>query len=381
MRIIVSAKIANTTVGHIDHALAYAVGLQHLGHEVYLIDYAGRSRCQDKEGKAVPFRHWSGREHFQRVAQSYGLWPRACLVSAERETHGMSFSQAEQIARSADLLVTRSGKIHKLPEIFEAPLRRAFLDGNPGSTQTLFHQQDEDREPLERYENLFTLGFNIGSARSPIPCCGRVWHPLPRPVVLSMYPPRIIDDDSRFTTISSGRGRTTFELAGTFSGEKSDNWLEYLELPRRSGQQMEIALRSEGEQDGGEGEIFRDAGWLISDPGTLRTFADYYRFLAQSRAEFSVAHNRYVAFDTGWFSDRSAAYLACGKPVVVQATGIEPHLPVGTGILTFASLDEAVERIEAVNADYLRHARAARDIAEQYFAAPRVLNKMLAIVG
>ncbi len=381
MRILVTAKIANTTVGHVDHALAYAVGLHELGHEVYLIDYVGRGRCVDAHGGPVPFERWSGCAHFEAVAREYGLWPRAALVGWSRTTHGLPFARLEALAAGADLLITRSGKIHKLAEIFEAPARRAFFDGNPGSTQTLFEHRDPEADPLDRYEHRFTLGYNIGTAASAIPCSGLAWHALPRPVVLSMYPPQICDDGGRFTTVSTWRGRGTFELDGKHSGQKSDNWLDYLDLPRRSGRPMEIALRLQGPEQQRDRRLFTDAGWRLSDPARLRNFADYRRFLAGSRAEFSVAHNRYVAFNTGWFSDRSAAYLACGKPVVVQSTGIERHLPTDRGILTFSTPDEAVDRIAAVDADYLRHARAARDIAEEYFVAQRVLGRMLEIVG
>lgn len=381
MRILVSAKIANTTVGHIDHALAYAVGLQTMGHEVYLVDYAGRGRCVDTAGRSVDFAQWSGRAHFESVAREYGLWPRASLVGWTRETCGLPFDWLAAIAAEADLLITRSGKIHKLPEIFEAPARRAFFDGNPGSTQTLFAQNDVEAEPVDRYEYRFTLGFNIGTAASSIPCSDLDWHALPRPIVLSMYPPRIRDDDAAMTTISTWRGRGIFRLDGAHSGQKSDNWLDYLEVPRRSGQSLAIALRLHGEGADQDRRRFSDAGWQLSDPARLRRFEDYRRFLARSRAEFSVAHNRYVAFNTGWFSDRSAAYLACGKPVVVQSTGIEGHLPTERGILTFTTPDEAVERIAALNADYLMHARAAREIAEEHFAAERVLGRMIELIS
>ena len=108
-----------------------------------------------------------------------------------------------------------------------------------------------------------------------------------------------------------------------------------------------------------------------------RELTDYREYIARSRGEFSVAHNRYVEFNTGWFSDRSALYLACGKPVLVQSTGIEGSLPVGEGLLTFSSLDEAVSGIEAINADYEMHSKAARRIAEQYFDSDRVLTDIL----
>lgn len=378
MRIICTGKIANTTVGHIDHALAYAAGWQRLGHEVYLIEQVGRGRCIDARGAPVSFSEWDGRAHFEAVARGYGLWPRCCLIYKQGQaTHGMSFAQARDVARRSDLLVARSGQIHKLPEIFEPPRRRAFFDGNPGSTQILFHERAAGHDPLDRYEYLFTLGFNIGTPRCSIPTDGLHWRPMPRPVPLSMWPAKFDPRCQRFTTISTWKGRATFEWQGVDSGEKSDNWLQYIDLPAASGQALEVALRIESEDQARDRLMFESRGWVTTDPGELREFADYRDYIGRSRAEFSVAHNRYVEFATGWFSDRSALYLASGKPVLVQSTGIESHLPTGKGLLTFSSMGEAVAGIEAINADYAGHCRAAREIAERHFDSDRVLAAIL----
>ena len=378
MRIICSARIANTTVGHIDHALAYAAGWQRLGHEVYLFEQVGRGRCTGPDGRFVPFSEWSGRTHFEAVARRYRLWPRCCLIYRQGEaTHGMSFAEARAVARRCDLLATRSGQIHKVPAIFEAPRRRAFFDGNPGSTQIRYHEGGDDRDPLERYEFLFTLGFNIGTPRCPLPTDGRAWRALPRPVLLPMWHAAADSRCERFTTISTWKGRATFEWQGVDSGEKSDNWLRFLDLPAASGQALEIALRFESTNHAGDRRLFEEHGWNISDPRALRSLDDYRDFIGTSRAEFSVAHNRYVEFETGWFGDRSPLYLARGKPVLVQSTGCEGHLPMGRGLLTYSSLDEALAGIEAINADYPAHCRAAREIAEEYFDADRVLTEIL----
>lgn len=378
MRIICTGKIANTTVGHIDHALAYAAGWQRLGHEVYLMEQVGRGRCKDKGDETVAFSEWDGREHFESVARYYGLWPRCCLIYKQgEETHGMPFAEAVAVARKSDLLITRSGQIHKVPEIFEAPRCRAYFDGNPGSTQIQFHKHGEDCAPLEHYDFLFTLGFNIGTPQCAIPTNGLHWRPMPRPVLLSMWPGAICAQSQPFTTISTWKGRAIFDWQGKASGEKSDNWLQFLDFPSASGQAVEIALRIESSDEANDRRMFENRGWIITDPAQLHVIDDYREYIGQSRGEFSVAHNRYVEFNTGWFSDRSALYLASAKPVLVQSTGIEGHLPIGKGLLTFSSMDEALSGMETINADYLGHCRAARDIAEQYFDADRILAEIL----
>ena len=208
MRILLSAKLANTSAGHVDHALAYAVGLRELGHEVHVVDYAGRGRCVDAAGRPVPFEAWHGRQHFESIMRRYGLWPAACLVSQHRETHGLAWCDLVRLARQADLLLVRSGKVWKLDEVFEAPRCRVFLDGNPGQTQADFVNAEAGREPLERFEHCCTVGLNIGTATCLAPDAGRTWHRLPRPMVLSMWP-RCVGQPARYTTISTWKGRAT----------------------------------------------------------------------------------------------------------------------------------------------------------------------------
>jgi hypothetical protein len=107
----------------------------------------------------------------------------------------------------------------------------------------------------------------------------------------------------------------------------------------------------------------------------------YQDYLSSSRGEWSVAKNAYVASRSGWFSTRSAAYLAQGKPVVVQDTSFRKYYPVGEGLLAFTTLEEAVSAIESVESDYHRHCDAARSIAENRFAAERVLTELLQSAG
>jgi len=143
-------------------------------------------------------------------------------------------------------------------------------------------------------------------------------------------------------------------------------------------QEFEIFLRIDAGY-GADRRLFVDKGWRLVDPSALRELADYREFISTSRAEFSVAHNRVVQFRTGWISDRTALYLAAGKPALVQSTGFERHLPTGKGLLTFATLEEAARGIEDINRDYLEHCRAARAMAERHFDSDKILGKLLEI--
>ena len=381
MVIICTAKIANTTVGHIDHAMAYAVGFQNLGHKVYVMDYVGSGRCVDGAHQKVPFEQWHGRLHFEKIMKSYGLWPRCCLIYKQGEAaYGMSFKEASRVAKKCDLLITRSGQIHRVPEIFEPPQFRAYFDGNPGMTQYSNHDQGGQFDALDRYEFLFTLGFNIGREDCSIPTDGHRWHPMPRPVILPMWPMGFDHGSKRFTTISTWKGRATFQWGGKESGEKSDNWMHFVDLPLMSGQEFEIAMRMNSSNQKADQALFQGKGWVLTDPRELHDLNGYRQYIGRSRAEFSVAHNRYVEFSTGWFSDRSALYLASGKPVLVQSTGMESSLPTGKGLLTFHTMEEAIAGVEKINKDYRTHCKSAREIAVEIFDSEKILRRILTIV-
>jgi hypothetical protein len=380
MRIIVGTDIAHycRRIGAFDNRMAYIIGLQELGHDVHVMIEVNPKRCHDSNDNLVGFEQWPGRRQFEALAKLYGIWPRCCLLyNHGQATYGMSLADAIKLAKSADLLLNISGKL-KTADILEAVRYRAFIDQAPAKTQ-VYHEEYGIDQGLGHHQHFFTIGLNIGTAACDIPTCDLTWQPIIHPVVLDLWPAWVSDQHQCFTTITNWAGKETFDMQGRFSGEKSDNWFNFIELPKKTPQKLEIALNiGRYERDL---TFFAENGWLLSDPEQQRTFRDYRSYIGNSRAEFSVANNRYVEFHTGWFSDRSARYLASGKPVLVQSTGIEDHLPVGKGLLTFKTMDEAVAGIEMINKDYLAHCRAARAIAEEHFDSDRVLSKMLKQIG
>jgi len=359
--------------------MAYVLGLQQLGHEVYWIADVDTERCYDSNYNRVSFEEWNGKQRFETAAKSYGIWPRSCLIYNHGQvTHGMSLGDAVKVAKTSDLLININGRF-KTPEILVNVRCRAYIDLDPAKTQ-VYHAEYGVDQGLDQHEHFFTVGQNIGTPKCDIPTCGLIWHPLRHPVVLELWPANISDKYRRFTTISSWAGKETFDFKGRFSGEKSDQWQKFVELPKKTGQEMEIALKIHPAYEE-DIKSFNENDWILSDPKQFRSLGDYRRYIANSRAEFSIANNRYVQFNTGWLSDRSARYLASGKPVLVQSTGVEDHLPTGKGLLTFSTLEEAVAGIEAINGDYLAHCQAARALAEAYFDSDKVLSKMLRQIG
>jgi hypothetical protein len=381
MRIIVGSDIAHycQRIGAFDNRMAYIIGLQQLGHDVHVMAEINSKRCHDSNYNPVPFEQWPGRRQFEGLAKQYGIWPRCCvLYNHGQATHGISLTDAIEVAKSADLLLNISGKL-KTPEILEAVKYRLFIDLAPAKTQVYRAEYGID-QGFDQHQYFFTVGLNIGTAACNIPTCDLNWHPIMHPVVLDLWPARVSDQPKRFTTITNWAGKETFKMEGRFSGEKSDNWLKFIDLPKRTQQELEIALKINPGYEN-DGTFFEENGWLLSDPMQLRTLEDYRNYIGNSRAEISIANNRYVQFKTGWFSDRTVRYLASGKPALIQSTGIEDRLPTGKGLLTFTTIDEAVAGIEAINSDYTAHCRASRAIAEEYFDSAKVLSQMLQRIG
>jgi glycosyltransferase involved in cell wall biosynthesis len=164
------------------------------------------------------------------------------------------------------------------------------------------------------------------------------------------------------------------EYRGVNYGQKNIELLKYLDLPRRAGNVFEIAL---GGVDA-PAQPLRDSGWIISEAlAATLTVEAYLDYIGHSRGEFSVAKEAYVKTRCGWFSDRTVAYLASGKPAIVQDTGFRDVLPCGKGLFAFQTTDDVANAVEEIGKDYERHCRAARQMAQEYFDSDKVLRAML----
>ena len=201
------------------------------------------------------------------------------------------------------------------------------------------------------------------------------------PVVLEQWPARSDPGCRRFSTVADWRGSQYAVYDGEAYGGKRREFLHLLLLPRRARLALEPAIYV-GFADSEDLELLLGNKWQVHDPFLVAGDPHSYReFIRHSRAEFSVAKGGYVKSHSGWVSDRTACYLASGKPALVQSTGFEQRLPTGRGLLTFRTFDEAVAGVEAINADYPAHSRAARQLAEEYFDSDKVLGRLLERVG
>jgi len=181
-----------------------------------------------------------------------------------------------------------------------------------------------------------------------------------------------------FTTVGAWRGPfAPIEFGGKRFGLRVHEFRRFLDLPRLTGQRFELALDIH-DADVPDLEMLRRTGWQLINPREVAgNPGDYREFIAMSKAEFMVAKNMYVETKGGWFSERSAEYLASGRPVIAQDTGLAKLYPIGDGLLVFSNLDEARNAVASVVDDYARHSRAARQIAEHKFDSDRVLGVLL----
>jgi hypothetical protein len=316
-------------------------------------------------------------ERFRRMACDFGFGDSFCIIYNDGERYfGLSEQELLAVIRDAELYISVSGHLPEGSPLMAIP-RRAYMDVDPGFRQIWALDSDVH---LERHNFFFTVGQNVGGPDFTIPT--RIaWEPILPPVVLEQWPAVIDPRCECFSTVADWRGSQHALYDGQYYAGKRSEFVKYLRLPRDSGQKMELALCI-GPADFEDLGLLDHNRWSVVDPYLYAGDPWAYReYIQSSRAEFSVAKNGYVRSNSGWISDRTACYLASGKPALVQSTGFEHCLPTGRGLLTFRTLEEAIAGVRSINEDYLGHCQAARRLAEQCFNSDVVLGRILERVG
>jgi hypothetical protein len=348
--------------------LQYVAGLRSLGHDVVVVEPV-------ESGQLAPAGE-VGR-YFRSLPLLDG--GAALLARGSRDTLGLSFAALERFASEADLLINISGMLRD-ERLLEPIPRRLFLDLDPGFNQVW--QETGEEMGIDLHTHFATVGGAVGRDGCPIPTCGRSWiHTLP-PVALEHWP---LDDPAprrdAFTSVGHWRSYGSIEHGGIAYGQRAHSMRELFELPTLSAARFEIALGIHPDERS-DLEALRANGWGLLDPVEVAGSPERYaEFVRGSKAELSIAKSGYVASRSGWFSDRSACYLASGRPVVAQETGFSDFLPTGEGLLVFSTGAEAVEMVAEVEKGLGRHSRAARALAEDRFDARTVLPKLLNELG
>jgi hypothetical protein len=359
--IVVAGALANK-LGHGGEAwvrLSWVLGLQRLGCDVTFIE-------QVREPTAAQ------RDYFDATVDAFGLGDRARLIDEGDATPDEVLSRANE----ADLLVNISGHL-TIDAVLARCTRKAYVDLDPGYTQ-LWHAAGLEGARLSGHDVFFTVGTNIGRPTCELPTGGIEWLGVRPPILLSEWPVEPAGETDRLTTVASWRGAYgRVEHNGKRYGLKVDEFRKVITLPARIPQRLELALDIHAD-DERDLELLRDHGWRLVDPREAAGAPDAFRaYVQQSGGEFSVAQGIYVETSCGWFSDRTACYLASGKPALVQDTGFSATLAAEEGLVAFRTLDDAVAGAESISADYEQHCRAARALAEEEFNSDVVLGRFL----
>lgn len=374
LRVIVAGYIVRGPLGGLVwHHLQYVMGLARLGHDVYFFeDSDDYPSCYDPERNLTDGDPAYGLRFTARTFDRVGLGGRWAYYDAHTSRWlGPCAERAVKICAGADLLLNLSGMNPIRPWLEVIPVR-ALVDTDPAFMQVRHLTDAWSLERAVQHNAFFSFGENIDRPESAIPEDGLPWQPTRQPVVLDAWPVTPGPARGRFTTVMQWNSYAAQEYNGQRYGMKSESFGPFMELPSLVGPILELA------GNGVPRSRLARNGWLVRD--ALEPTRDpwvYQRYIQKSRAEFSVVKHGYVVSQSGWFSERSAGYLASGRPVLAQDTGYPTWLPTGTGVIPFSTPEEAVAGIDEINRRYHLHCRAAREIAAEYFDASQVLTDLI----
>jgi len=376
LKIIVLGYVVRGPIGGMAwHHLQYVLGLKSLGHDVLFLEDSGDyPSCYNPSTHEVGTNPDYGLRFAERAFARLDLT--ACWAYHDahlQRWHGPAMERIANFCDEADVLLNVSGVNPLHGALQEIPIR-VLIDTDPVFTQVR-HLLDRDaHERAAQHNVFFSFGELIELGESMVPDDGFHWQATRQPVVLDAWP---VDDGplaGPFTTVMQWDSYPATEFDGRRFGMKSESFHFVSDLPARVAVPLEIAL---GGRSAPRCELER-GGWRLVDPlAVTRDPWTYQKYLRNSRGEFSVAKHGYVAGRSGWFSERSACYLASGRPAVVQDTGFSRHLPCGEGLWAFTDAETAIESLNQVNVDYRSQCRVARDMATQYFDSAKVLASLL----
>lgn len=344
--------------------LSWVLGLRRLGFDAWLLE-----EC-DAETAAT------GLPFFERTVERFDLGDRAVLIAGGEPTGPLDREALADLAAESVALVNISGNLRD-PQLLQRFRRRAYVDLDPGFTQ-IWDAEGALGNQLGEHDRHFTVGLNLSGEACDVPFAGFEWTPLPPPVLLEEWKPLSPRRFDRFTTVATWRNALGgIEHNGRAYTLKHHQLRRFAGVPAQTGLPFEIALEVHPFESE-EIERLREQGWSVVSPTSVAADPDSFReYVRGSGAEFSVAQGIYAEASTGWISDRTAHYLAAGRPALVQETGLPPGFRPDAGLLTFAEPEDVRDQAEGLLSSYEFHATAARAYAERTFDSDRVLTRML----
>jgi hypothetical protein len=380
--VVLGAMTRYPVAGIIWLTLQYVLGFRRLGYDCYYVEsHGGTPRPFVNDGDDGS----AGAAAFlARLMDRFDLSDRWAFhaLHGDGRCYGLSALELSRLYSSAALIMNLHGATKPRAE-HAATGRLVYVGTDPVLLEIQLREgSPEAYALLEPHVAFFTWAANHGKDDCRLPVSERfTFHPTRQPLVLDQWGTETRGDNDRFTTIAGWKQlwrEITFE-GETYHWSKHYEFLKFLALPSHCGAAFELALTGYEQSDR---ELLQQYGWQVVDAATLSADVDRYRdYIQESSGEFTVAKDQNVRFRTGWFSDRSAAYLASGKPVVTQETGFSSTLPTGRGLFAFSTLQEAAAAVDAIASDYERHRAAARAIAVEYFDHSVVLPALLKECG
>jgi hypothetical protein len=365
--------------------LHYIVGLQRLGHDVFYIEDSARLPYNPVTMEVNNEFDYAAKTLAQLAAEFdfKRRWSFCARYLPGNPTAGLSLKSIRALYREADAILNICGTQEFNDDLLTSD-RILYIESDPGLEQIKVDQGVKAAlKYLHRHHALFTFGENVGTPQFPVPTHKLKWLPTRQPVVTDLWKTnRRPGPAAVFTSIAnwSTSGLKDVEWRGErYLWSKSLEFVRFMGAPRKSGEIFELATNIKDESIRTK---FQRNGWRFRSPDDLSVDYWLYRdYIRRSKAEFTVTKDQYVRLNTGWFSDRSACYLAAGRPVIMQETGFTRIFGQSSGLFGFKSLGEIPSAVQEINADYSHHSRGARKIAREFFEAEEVLRSLLERAG
>ena len=378
MRIVIVGYIVRGPMGGLVwHHLQYVVGLQQMGHQVLFLedsdDFAG---CYNPETFETSIDPQYGLKFIKNIFDCHNLHDNWAYYDAHTNRwYGQSKKAVLSFCNKADVVINLSG-VNPLRDWWTTVPIRILVDTDPAFTQIKHLTDDNAMNRAKAHTHFATFGENFGKKTCTVPDDGFPWQPTRQPLCTKLWKVSEEHSQANWTTVMQWDSYKQGDYAGNVYGMKSLSFKPFISLPILIGEKLELALGSPNAPR----EELKKEGWKISDPlAATRSPQAFQNYIANSKGEWSVAKHGYVITRSGWFSERTLNYMASGKPVVIQDTGLSNIIPIGSGVLTFSNVEEAAEQIKRVNADYNFHCKKAREIARDCFNADKVLQSLLSI--
>lgn len=367
--------------GNLSWALQYITGLKDLGHEVYVVEkYVHDDSCYDPVAKQMTNDCSYGIKTVVDLLRRFGLDDRWCFVSKGELYHGLDKKNVEVLFQTSDLFIENGSHGVWRDEIAASGITTAYIDVDPAFTQINFYHKKKAGRAIPEFDHYFTNGLNIGQPGNIIPTVDIEWNYIFNPVNLNLFTGAALVTGGAYSTIMNWKSYAEdATYLGVRYGHKDIEFEKFATLPQLVPVQLEMAVTS---TPAGKEKHLRQLGWQVRNAQEVTfTYDLFLNYLSGCRGEFSVVKNMYAATCSGWFSDKSAAFLATGRPVILQETGFSQHLPTGLGLFAVKNVEEAQAAIEIIEENYPKHAHAARDIAAEYLDTRKVLRNFLQTAG